>query len=161
MSNKNVGILKAEPRTKLGTRSARNLRAEGRIPAMIEAQEGKPHVDLSIDEAAFLTSRRQHQHVYELQLGGKSETALVRHLDWNVFGERIDHIEFRRVDLTKKTDVEVEIAFVGHSKGVLNHLITHVTVSALPENCRPPPSYSDTWLFVNSELTTFATPRLT
>ncbi len=133
MSTKtNISVLKAEPREKLGTRAARVLRAEGRIPGTIGADADKPHVDLAIDEAEFMAARRQHSHVYSLEIGGAAETALVRHLDWDVFGDRVNHIEFRRVDLKKKTEVEVELAFVGHPKGVLNHLMTHVLIRALP-----------------------------
>ena len=127
--------LKAEAREKVGTRHARKLRDEGRIPASLQAEGEKPHVDLSIDEDEFLASRRRHEHVYELDIGSGAEAALVRELHWDVFGERILHVEFRRVDLKKKTEVEVELEFTGNLKsGLLNHLVTHVTVSALPTN---------------------------
>jgi large subunit ribosomal protein L25 len=124
--------LKTEKREHLGSRQARYLRAEGLIPAALAAGEGKPHVDIAIPEHEFLASRRRHQHVFELEIGGARETALVRELQWDVFGERIAHVEFRRVDLTKTTEVDVEIAFLGHPKGQLNHLMTHVRVRALP-----------------------------
>ena len=127
--------LKADLREKVGTRHSRKLRAAGRIPATLQAQGQEPHVDLSIDEDDFLTARRHHEHVYSLELGAASETALVRELHWDVFGEKILHVEFRRVDLTKKTEVEVEIKVVGQPKsGIANMLMTHVTVSALPTN---------------------------
>jgi large subunit ribosomal protein L25 len=132
MSQRHQATLAAEPRTVLGTRAARKLRAAGKIPASLQAEGSDLHVDLAIDAAEFLTSRRKHQHVYELVLGERRETAIVRELVWDVFGEHVVHIEFRRVDLTKKTEVEVELVFTGHPKGVLNHLVTHVTVRALP-----------------------------
>jgi large subunit ribosomal protein L25 len=127
-----TALLRSEKREKLGTRASQALRAAGRIPSTLEWLGAEPHVDLSIDETEFLTARRQHQHVFELQLDGRSVSAIVRQLQWDVFGERIVHVEFRRVDLTKKTEVEVELVFTGHPKGVLNHLVTHVTVRALP-----------------------------
>jgi len=123
--------LNAERRERTGTRLARALREQGRIPGNLQGG-GKPSVDLSIPEEEFLTTRRHHEHLYDLDLGGESETALVNQLAWDVFGERILHVEFRRVDRTQKTEVEVELEFVGHPKGVLNHLITHIPVHALP-----------------------------
>ena len=127
--------LKADLREKVGTRQSRKLRAAGRIPATLQAEGKDAHVDLSIDEDDFLTARRHHEHVYSLELSAGSETALVRELHWDVFGEKILHVEFRRVDLTKKTEVEVEIKVVGQPKsGIANMLLTHVTVSALPTN---------------------------
>ncbi len=50
--------LKADTREKVGTKSARKLRDEGRIPATLQAGEDKPHLDISIEEDAFLTARR-------------------------------------------------------------------------------------------------------
>jgi large subunit ribosomal protein L25 len=125
--------LKADLREKVGTRHSRKLRAEGRIPASLQAEGKSPHVDIAIDEDDFLAARRHHEHVYSLEYGNESESALVRELHWDVFGERILHVEFRRVDLTKKTEVEVTLEVVGMPKtGIVNTLVTHVTVSALP-----------------------------
>jgi large subunit ribosomal protein L25 len=125
-------LLQTEPRTTVGTRAARKLRALGRIPANLQADADHPHVDLSIDEDQFWSSRRKHEHVYELDLGTEKAPALVRELGWDVLGERILHVEFRRVDLTKKTEVEVALLFTGHPKGVLTQLVSQVTISALP-----------------------------
>jgi len=120
-------------RDKLGSRHARKLRKQGRIPASLQG-EGKQHVELSISADQFLEARRHHEHLFDLALGeGKPESAMVRELQWDTFGENILHVEFRRVVRTRKTDVEVELEFTGHPKGgVLNHLVTHVTVSCLP-----------------------------
>jgi large subunit ribosomal protein L25 len=127
--------LKADKRDKVGTRHARKLRDEGRIPATLQAAEDKPHLDISIDEDEFLTARRQHEHVYTLDVAGQAETALVRELAWDVFGERIIHVEFRRVDLHKQTEVEVELDFRGNPKGgLLNHLVTSVLIRAKPQD---------------------------
>jgi large subunit ribosomal protein L25 len=127
--------LKVARRAGLGTKAARKLRAQGSLPATLQAEGDKPHLDLVVDEVAFLAARRKHEHLYELDLDGRIETALVRTLNWDVFGERILNIEFRRVDRTKRTRVEVDLEFVGHPKGgVLNHLMTHLTVETTPDN---------------------------
>ena len=125
--------LQAVRRDKVGSRHARKLRAEGRIPASLQADNGQPHVDFHIEEHNFLATRRRHTHLYEIELGGAVETALVRELQWDVFGERIQHIEFKRVQRDVKTETDVELEFVGHPKGgMLNHLVTHVTVRCIP-----------------------------
>jgi large subunit ribosomal protein L25 len=127
-------VLKAEKRDKVGTRPARKLRAQGRITASMEAEGQSPHLDFSIEEHNFLATRRHHTHLYEIDLGGKVETALVRELQWDTLGERIQHIEFRRVRRDVKTDALVELEFVGHPKGgMLNHLVTKVTVRCFPD----------------------------
>ncbi|MBM3992257.1 MAG: 50S ribosomal protein L25, partial [Planctomycetes bacterium] len=127
-----TAVLQSQPRKQLGSRTAAALRALGRIPSSLELTKTAPHVDFSIDADEFLTARRRHQHVFELDFAGNKEAAIVRHLDWDTFGESIIHVEFRRVDLKKKTEVEVDLHFVGHPKGVLNQLVAHVKVLALP-----------------------------
>jgi len=128
-------ILNAAVREKVGTHQARALRASGRIPASLQATTEKPHLDLSIDEDEFLASRRHHQHLYELAIGGQVETALVKELAWDVFGERILHVEFRRVDRHQKTDVPVPIEYFGNPKsGLLVHLLTEISVRTTPDS---------------------------
>ena len=127
--------LEGKLRDKVGSRWSRRLRLQGRIPANIQG-EGQDNLNFSIDETEFLTARRHHEHLFDIEYGsGKEDTALVRELQWGPFGERILHVEFRRVIRGQETEAEVELEFVGHPKGgVLNHLITHVPVLALPSN---------------------------
>ncbi len=131
--SKKSEVLKAELRTRVGTRAARALRAEGRIPASMNADSTHGHIDLSIEEHNFMATRRRHTHLYEIEIGGKLEMAVVRELQWNTFGEQIVHVDFKRVQRDVKTESEVELEFTGHPKGgVLNHIHTHVTVLCLP-----------------------------
>jgi len=125
--------IKAEHRTKLGTHGSRALRSAGRIPANLQAEGEQPHLDFSIDTSEFLTSRRQHVHLYDLDFGGEVESAVVRELQWDAFGEGILHIEFKRVQLGVETEADVDLEFVGTpKKGMVNHLVTHIKVRCLP-----------------------------
>ena len=125
--------LNAERRDRLGTRHSRKLRDQGRIPASVRAEGERPQVSLSISEEEFLAARRQHEHVFTLTVENVEQAALVDELQWDTFGERIVHVEFRRVDLDKATEVEVRLEFIGHPKGgLVNHLITNLSVMAKP-----------------------------
>jgi large subunit ribosomal protein L25 len=131
--SKKSEILNAEPRAKLGTRHARYLRRDGRIPATIGADEKHEHVDLHIEEHNFMATRRRHTHLYEIDLKGQLQMVVVRELQWDTFGEAIVHIEFKRVQRDVKTDSLVELEFTGHPKGgIINHLVTNVTVRCVP-----------------------------
>jgi large subunit ribosomal protein L25 len=125
--------LKSEPRTKKGTRHARALRQQGRIPACLLSDGTVAAVEFSIDTHAFMTARRHHVHLFEIEIAGGIETALVRDLQWDTFGESLLHVDFKRVRADVETEAEVELEFVGHPKtGALNHLVTHVTVRCMP-----------------------------
>ena len=57
----------------------------------------------------------------------------MRELAWDTFGEKITHIDFKRVQRDVATEADVELIFVGTPKGgLLNHLVTHVSVRCLP-----------------------------
>ena len=120
-------------RDKLGTRSSRVLRAQGRIPASIQG-EGKGHVNLSLEAEQFLAARRHQERLFDIELDqGDPETAMVRELQWDAFGEHIIHVEFRRVVRGQETESEVPLVFHGHPKGgILNHLVSTVLVHAIP-----------------------------
>ena len=125
--------LKASRRQKLGSRQAQALRSQGSIPASIQGAGDSPHLDIAIGEVEFLTSRRKHEHLYDIDVDGKVETAVVRELQWDPFGQRIQHVEFVRVRRGVAIESEVELVFEGRPKsGQLIHIVTHVTLRSLP-----------------------------
>lgn len=125
--------IKTEPRTALGSRAARALRSAGRIPANLQADGTKPHLDFHIDQAEFMASRRHHIHLYDLDFGKGIESAVVRELQWDPFGEALLHVEFRRVQRDVETTSHVALEFVGTpKKGLLNHLLTEIAILSLP-----------------------------
>lgn len=126
-------VLKGTKREKVGTRAARKLRANGRLPASLQAHGEDLHIDFSIDETEFLATRRHHTHLYDLDIEGTQEAAVVQELQWDTFGERLLHIEFKRVRRGEKTESTVALEWFGHPKGgVLNHLVNDITISSIP-----------------------------
>jgi large subunit ribosomal protein L25 len=120
-------------RTKVGSRDARKLRRDGRIPASLQSEGDHPHVNLHLGTVEFLTSRRAHVHLYDLDIDGEVESAVVRELQWDALGDHIVHVEFKRVQRGVQTESEVELAFYGQvTEGVLVHNVTHITISSIP-----------------------------
>ncbi|MEE8469068.1 MAG: 50S ribosomal protein L25 [Planctomycetota bacterium] len=120
-------------RTKLGSRDSRKLRRAGRIPASLQAAGESAHVNLHLGSVEFLTSRRGHVHLYDLDIEGEVQTAVVRELQWDALGDHIIHVEFKRVQRGVETESEVELAFYGQvEEGVLIHNVTHVTIRSIP-----------------------------
>lgn len=125
--------LKAQPRERLGSRHCRRLRAEGRLPISIQG-EGKANADLSIDLAEFLAARRHHESLFDIEVvGGDTETAMVREIQYDSLGEELVHAEFRRVVRGVEIEAEVELVFVGNYRfGVMQPLHTTLAVKAIP-----------------------------
>ena len=125
-------VLAAERREIVGTRAARAVRNAGRIPASLQADAESPHVDISIDEREFLASRRQHVHLYDIDVDGELSSVIVRELQWDAFGDHIVHVEFRRVQRGVEIESVVELRTVGQAGGVVNLLVSQITILSIP-----------------------------
>lgn len=101
-----------------GSRISRRLRAAGRVPAIIygHKQTNQP-ISVSLDDVHGILKRGSH--VLGLDLGnGKSETVLVRDLQWDYLGKEVIHIDFYRADLSEMVESEVRIELRGDAPGV-------------------------------------------
>lgn len=124
--------LNAELREKLGSRSARKLRAAGRIPCSLQSSKVAP-LSFSIDEAEFLAARRKHEHLFEVSLGKDKHPAVVRELQWDYLSDGIIHCEFQAVVLGVEIENEVSLNFIGVPKGgVLNVLSDTIAIRSIP-----------------------------
>jgi large subunit ribosomal protein L25 len=120
-------------RETLGSRPSRKLRAEGRMPATLQADADGQHMNLHMDAAEFAASRRAHTHLYDLDVNGSVHSAVVRELQWDSMGDVINNVEFKRVVRGVATESEVELSFVGNvAAGVLTHNVTHIAISCIP-----------------------------
>lgn len=121
-------------RESVGSRPARKLRAAGRIPCNIQGADAEA-LNFSLDEGEFLAARRRHEHLFDIEFEGRSEpeTAMVRELQYDLMGDSIVHVEFKRVVRGQETEAEVELVFVGHaSGGIPNHMVSSITIAAIP-----------------------------
>lgn len=125
-------ILKCAVRTKVGSRDSRTLRALGRMVASLQADSDNDHVNLHFDEASFHTARRGHVHLFDLEFGGKKESAIVNELQWDSLGDCLLHVEFKRVIRGQKTESVVPLRFRGTPAGVLTHDLNEIHISCIP-----------------------------
>lgn len=121
MSNITVVV---QPRTATGKNANRQLRAAGAIPAVVYGG-GKESVSIQIDEKTmreFLKEAGSENALFLLQLGdsGKSRHAMIRDLQIDPIDRRISHIDFQRVLLDEKVNVDVGIHLIGLAEGVKN-----------------------------------------
>ncbi|MBX9626357.1 MAG: 50S ribosomal protein L25 [Gemmataceae bacterium] len=101
--------LTAQPRTGSGSRAADKLRKKGLVPGIVYGhKEANVSVAVSAEDLDRAV-RVQHARVLDLQLDGKSETVLIRELQWDVFGKDMLHIDFARVSATDRVKVTVPV----------------------------------------------------
>ena len=111
----------AELRQARGKNEARRLRARGFTPAVVYGSGGDV-IPVAIDprEALrILHSKAGHNTIFDLSIKGGATTPVMM-VDWQTDPVRDDllHVDFKRIDLTKRLRVSVPVHTQGEAKGV-------------------------------------------
>jgi large subunit ribosomal protein L25 len=122
-------LLKGESRGELGTRTAKALRSEGKVPCVIYS-EGKEATHFAVYQADF-KNLVYTPNVYKVRinLDGQNHEAILQDIQFHPVSDAILHADFMTVDANKKVVMEVPIRVVGNSPGVRGggKLITKIT----------------------------------
>jgi len=114
--------LKAESGRELGSSSARRLRGEGRIPAVVYGLAADPlPVSVEYSEARVaLTGEAGLNALLNLAIDGVDQLCLVKDIQRHVVRDEVSHIDFIRVDPDADFELEVPLILIGESKAVAN-----------------------------------------
>lgn len=136
-------IVAAEPRGSRGKNEARRLRASGTMPAILYGSAAEPQaVAVSPKEIArILQSKTGHNTIFNLALSG-GETTPVMVVDWqhDPIKDSLLHVDFKRIDLTKRIVVNVPVVTHGDPKGVklqggIHEIVTReIEIECLPDD---------------------------
>ena len=138
--------LAAQQRDRHGSRYAQRLRKSGRLPAVVYGHGSDP-VSISVDAKETLKHLHDGGHVFNLEIdGGASETCLVKDLQFGYLGDNVIHIDFARVNLDEKVQVNMTLDFHGTPAAAkkggsitvhdLNELEIECTVRNMPDSLR-------------------------
>jgi large subunit ribosomal protein L25 len=134
-------VIKAEIRTTLGTKDASRLRRKGKLPAIVYGHKKEP-VAISFDVHGFIEDLHHGHRLFDTDMGGKTETLLVKDIQYDHLGKNVIHADMVRVDLEETVKVTVPIEMRGTSKGSheggivdehLDHLEIECKVMEIPE----------------------------
>jgi large subunit ribosomal protein L25 len=111
-------LLKGESRGELGTRTAKALRSEGKVPCVIYS-EGKEATHFAVYQADF-KNLVYTPNVYKVRinLDGQNHEAILQDIQFHPVSDAILHADFMTVDANKKVVMEVPIRVVGNSPGI-------------------------------------------
>ena len=140
--------LTASPRTDLGKKATKALRAEGKIPAVVNGgevvtlpfsgtlSEGQKVVEIAenktsnVKKAIITTDIVINKEdvrkliytpeifVIDLTLNGVTKKAILKDIQFHPVTDEILHIDFLEVNETKPVVMEVPVALEGHAEGV-------------------------------------------
>jgi large subunit ribosomal protein L25 len=118
-----------------GSRVARRLRAQGRIPAIIYGHK-QAVVPISLSRDSVWEMIKKSTHLAELVLGDTTEIALVREVQWDHLGKEILHLDFGRVSADEAIETEVRIDVRGIAPGIAEGGILEQLVHSVRVTCR-------------------------
>jgi large subunit ribosomal protein L25 len=112
--------LSATPRDGTGKGSARSLRAQGKIPAVIYGHGREPQ-SLAIETRELeklLSKISAESTVIELSMDGQSSRTLIREIQRHPFKRQILHVDFQELVAGEKVTVRIPIVLMGVPEGV-------------------------------------------
>ncbi len=109
--------MKAERRSALGRNRVAVLRKEGWLPAVVYG-EGQEPISISISEWELEQHVKAHHRVFQLEIGGVSQAAFLQAVSWENTTDHPVHVDFKRIDLTKPIEADIEVVLAGHAIGL-------------------------------------------
>ena len=113
-------VVQGAPRSQRGKNEARRLRVTGSVPAVLYGGKGEA-LTLSVNAkqvTAILRSETGHNTLFQVDLGGKQEPAIVK--DWQVdpVTGRLIHVDLLRIAMDVRMKVKVPVHTFGDPAGV-------------------------------------------
>jgi large subunit ribosomal protein L25 len=113
-------VVEGAPRAERGKNEARRLRQTGKVPAVLYGGKSGP-ITLSVNAkqvGAILRSESGHNTLFQVDLGGKAEPAILK--DWLVdpVTGKLLHVDLMRVKMDVRMKVKVPVHTFGEPAGV-------------------------------------------
>jgi large subunit ribosomal protein L25 len=119
----------AEPRDSFGKGAARQLRRQGKIPAVLYGHN-EPPVHLSLPEHELFLALKSSNVLLNLDLGDRSQLALPKAVQKDPVRRTLEHIDLLLVRRGEKVTVEIPVVTVGEPApgGLLEHTLNSLSV---------------------------------
>ena len=133
--------LSATCRKAQGTGASRRLRKSGRVPGIVYGGGEPVLIDLDHNNLYHLLRKEAfHASIMTLDVDGKKEPVLLRDFHMHPFRQQVQHIDFQRVEASKKIHMKVPLHFVNadiapgvkQGKGIVSHVLNELDVACLP-----------------------------
>ena len=127
-------VLVTENRDTRGTRQARKLRAQGRVPAVVYGHKEET-VSVTVSGGDLLSAIRHGARVVDLQSEGNLQKAQIAELQWDHLGLDVLHVDFRRIAADERIHVTVTVEVRGIAPGVTAGGILDQPIHTLSIEC--------------------------
>ena len=128
----------AEPRTKLGGSTAKQLRRSGRVPGVLygHGEASTPFHVKELDLRSLIFTNETH--VVSLNIGGDQSRCILREVQFDPITDRVAHIDLVILHAGEKIKIDVPVTITGLSVGVrdggiIDHILHKLTIDVLPD----------------------------
>lgn len=125
-----------------GSSASRRLRRAGRVPAIVYGASQEPaSIELDHNEIYHALRKEEfHASILQMQIDGKSESVLLRTVQWHAYKPQVLHVDFQRVAEGQALHTKVPLHFVNAdqapavklSNQMISHVMTELEISCLP-----------------------------
>ena len=131
----------ATKRNTQGTGASRRLRKAGFVPGVVYGSGDAVMIQMDHNELYYkLRAEEFHASVLTMNLDGKAESVQLRAFVMHPFRQQVQHLDFQRVDMSKKIHIKVPLHFINEETapgvktggGKISHVMIDVDVTCLP-----------------------------
>jgi large subunit ribosomal protein L25 len=127
-----------------GRGASRRLRRSGRAPGIVYGGDATPQ-PIEVDHNALIHALKReafHSSILTMKFDGKAQRVLLRDVQMHPFRNEVLHVDFQRVDESRKIHIKVPLHFT-HAEdspahkttdAIISHVMTELDVSCLPKD---------------------------
>ena len=130
--------ISGSPRENVGKRDAKELRYEGKVPAVLYGGKTQTHFAVSAADLKPVIYTPV-VHFIDLEIAGVKSQAIIQDLQFHPLTEQLLHVDFLLLDEKKPITIEIPIRLTGTSPGVkmggkLVQKLRKLRIKALPKD---------------------------
>ena len=134
----------AFPRATEGRAASRRMRRIGKTPGVVYGGTGTPQ-PIELDHNALVHALRNeafHSSILSMKLDGTSTQVLLRDVQMHPFRNEVLHVDFQRIDPSRKIHMKVPLHFVNEDQSpavkaqgaIVSHVMTELDIACLPKD---------------------------
>ncbi len=134
----------AFPRATEGRAASRRMRRAGKAPGIVYGGTAQPQ-PIELDHNALVHALRNevfHSSILSMKLDGTSTQVLLRDVQMHPFRNEVLHVDFQRIDPSRKIHMKVPLHFVNEDQSpavkaqgaIVSHVMTEIDIACLPKD---------------------------
>ncbi len=144
---KDISILNAFSRDNVGSNGSKKVRQQNKIPAIVYGNGKNPQpISLDVTDLRLAISKSSFiNKIYDLSIDKSKTRVIVQDISQNPITDRLEHVDFLRVNDDTKVTIEVPVKFIneplspGLKRGGVLNVVRYTVevvcpVKSIPEN---------------------------